>query len=113
MRARCSGVIADQAGSLASSLRAYLSIVAVLEGNARYRNTHPWGEPQLGRRGLYRAIGGLPDPGETTMAMLWVLNLSDGGPTLLDVADRAGLPFDRVRAAADALREHGLLAPAD
>ncbi len=99
--------------SLASSLRAYLSIVAVLEGNARYRNTHPRGEPQLGRRGLYRAIGGLPDPGEMTMAMLWVLNLSDGGPTLLDVADRAGLPFDRVRAAADALREHGLLAPAD
>ncbi len=96
--------------SLASSLRAYLSIVAILEGNARYRNTHPKGEPQLGRRGLYRAIGGLPDPGELTMAMLWVLNLSDGGPTLLDVAERAGLPFDRVRAAADALLAHGLLA---
>ena len=99
--------------SLASSLRAYLSIVAVLEGNARYRNTHPWGEPQLGKRGLYRAIGGLPDPGDMTMAMLWVLNLSDGGPMLLDIAERAGLPFDRIRAAADVLRDHGLLAPAD
>jgi aminopeptidase-like protein len=99
--------------SLVSSLRAYMSIVAVLEGNARYRNTHPWGEPQLGKRGLYRAIGGLPDPGQMQMAMLWVLNLSDGGPTLLDVAERAGLPFDRIRSAADALLEHGLLAPVE
>jgi aminopeptidase-like protein len=99
--------------SLAGSLRAYLAIVAVLEGNARYRNTQPRGEPQLGRRGLYRAIGGLPDPGELQMAMLWVLNLSDGGATLLDIADRSGLPFDRVRAAADALAAHDLLVPAE
>ncbi len=98
--------------SLAGSLRAYLAVVAVLEGNGRYRNTHPKGEPQLGRRGLYRAIGGEPDPGQLQMAMLWVLNLSDGEPTLLDVADRAGLPFDRVRAAADTLLAHGLLEPA-
>ena len=98
--------------SLAGSLRAYLAIVSVLEGNGRYRNTQPKGEPQLGRRGLYRAVGGLPDPGEMTMAMLWVLNLSDGEATLLDVAERSGLPFDRVRAAADALLSHGLLVPA-
>jgi aminopeptidase-like protein len=99
--------------SLAGSLRAYLDIVAVLEGDGRFRNTHPKGEPQLGRRGLYRAVGGFPDPGEATMAMLWVLNLSDGGPSLLDVAERSGLPFDRVRAAADALLAHGLLVPAN
>ena len=98
--------------SLASSLRAYLAIVGVLEGNGRYRNTQPRGEPQLGRRGLYRAIGGQPDPGELQMAMLWVLNQSDGGPTLLEIADRAGLPFDRIRKAADALLAHELLVPA-
>ena len=98
--------------SLASSLRAYLAIVGVLEGNGRYRNTQPRGEPQLGRRGLYRAIGGQPDPGELQMAMLWVLNQSDGGPTLLEIADRAGLPFDRIREAADALLAHELLVPA-
>jgi aminopeptidase-like protein len=98
---------------LAGSLRTYFDIVAVLEGNGRFRNTQPKGEPQLGRRGLYRAIGGLPDPGELQMAMLWVLNLSDGGSTLLDIADRAGLPFDRVRAAAEALQAHDLLVPAE
>ena len=37
------------------------------------------------------------------MALLWVLNLSDGRHSLLDVAERAGLPFAAVRAAADAL----------
>jgi aminopeptidase-like protein len=80
----------------------------VLEGNATYVNTRPRGEPQLGRRGLYRAMGG---PGPSEMAMLWVLNQSDGRHTLLDIAERASLPFAQVRAAADLLLTHDLLAP--
>ena len=43
------------------------------------------------------------------MAMLWVLNLSDGEHSLLDVAERSGLPFDTVAAAADALHGAGLI----
>jgi aminopeptidase-like protein len=97
--------------SLADSLDAYLSVLAVLEGNGRYRNTSPRGEPQLGRRGLYGSMGGFPNPGELPMAMLWVLNQSDGGPTLLDIADRSGIGFDTIRAAADRLRDAGLLVP--
>jgi aminopeptidase-like protein len=100
-----------RAESLADSLSAYLSVLAILEGDARYRNTQPWGEPQLGRRGLYGAMGGYADPGRLQMAMLWVLNQSDGRPTLLDVAERSNLPFDLIRAAADALLEKGLLEP--
>ena len=56
-------------------------------------------------------MGGFPDPGAAQMAMLWVLNQSDGEPTLLDIAERSGLPFDAIRAAADALVVHDLLAP--
>ena len=99
--------------ALADSLSAYLSVLAVLEGNGRYRNTSPRGEPQLGRRGLYGSMGGYTNPGELQMAMLWVLNQSDGGPTLLDIADRSGLAFDTIRAAADLLVEHRLLDPGD
>ncbi len=44
------------------------------------------------------------------MAMLWVLNLSDGSHSLLDIAERSKLPFDTIAAAADALHDHGLLA---
>ncbi len=41
--------------------------------------------------------------------MLWVLNLSDGQHSLLDIAERAGLGFDDVAGRASALRDHGLL----
>ncbi|HTO99674.1 MAG TPA: DUF4910 domain-containing protein [Myxococcales bacterium] len=96
---------------LAESFAVCSSILELLQANGRYRNLHPDGEPQLGRRGLYRALGGTDIPG-LQFAMLWVLNLSDGSHSLLDVAERAGLDFPAVRAAADLLLQHGLLAPA-
>ena len=71
-----------------------------------YINTQPKCEPQLGKRGLY---GELSEPGEST-AMLWVLNLSDGKHTLLDIAQRASIPFARVLKVATCLVTHGLLA---
>jgi aminopeptidase-like protein len=43
------------------------------------------------------------------MAMLWVLNLSDGDHDLLAVADRAGLPFGLVAEVAGVLEAAGLL----
>jgi len=97
--------------SLADSFAKYLAVVSVLEGNATYVNQNPKGEPQLGRRGLYRAISsGTPREDELReRALLWVLNLSDGNHTLLDIADRANLSFFLVRAAADALCDHDLL----
>src|SRR5262249_28755901 len=95
--------------ALADSLRAYLEVLAILERNASYRNTNPKCEPQLGRRGLYSAMGGLRDAKAAEMAMLWVLNLSDGRHTLLDVAERSGLAFHAVAAAAKTLEEHDLL----
>ncbi|MDW8806345.1 DUF4910 domain-containing protein [Streptomyces scabiei] len=81
----------------------------VLDGNRRYVNLSPYGEPQLGRRGLYDSLGGRSDAKEAQMAMLWVLSLSDGEHSLLDVAERSGLPFDTVTAAAGALHGAGLI----
>jgi aminopeptidase-like protein len=97
---------------LAESLRVVTAIVDLLEGNRRYRNLAPDGEPQLGRRGLYRAMGGTDIPG-LQLAMLWVLNLSDGTHSLLDAAERARMPFIALRAAADLLEQHALLAPVE
>lgn len=94
---------------LADSFLTCLSIISLLEANATYLSQNPKCEPQLGKRGLYRSIGGYADPRAQEMAMLWVLNLADGGHSLLDIAERAGLPFEVVRGAADALRNHGLL----
>ena len=75
-----------------------------------YRNRFPKGEPQLGRRGLYAALGGSAADKDAGMAMLWVLNLSDSRNSLLDIAERSNLPFAAVRRAANALLSKGLLA---
>ena len=86
-------------------------LVDALEANRRYRNTSPYGEPQLGRRGLYRATGGEIDSKAVEMAYLWVLSLSDGSHDLCDIADRSGLRMDVVIEAARRLGEAGLLEP--
>jgi aminopeptidase-like protein len=96
---------------LGDSFNKYVSVLDVLEGNRTYVNLNPKGEPQLGRRGLYREISsGAPGVDSTLeRALLWVLCLSDGGNTLLDISDRSGIPFPVIRKAADALYDHGLL----
>jgi len=83
-----------------------LEIVDVLERDETYLNLSPYGEPQLGRRGLYRSVGGSSNVEE---ALLWVLNLSDGTKSLLQIALRAGIPFATIRDAAEQLAKHGLL----
>lgn len=98
--------------ALGDSLAICEAIVDVLEGNERFVNTHPYGEPQLGRRGIYRAIGGGAIDRSRELAMLWVLNQSDGSRDLLEIAERAGLPFGVIRQAADVLAAHELLVPA-
>ena len=95
--------------SLADSWQKCVDAVSVLEGNRHYRNTSPCCEPQLGRRGLYRAMGGETDQALVEQALLWVLNYSDGEHALLDIADRSKLPFAVVRKAADLLVQHDLL----
>ncbi len=94
---------------LAESLRRYLAIIDVVENDLRYASTSPKCEPQLGRRGLYRTIGGQAEAERAEMAVLWVLNLSDGGHSLLEIARRAGIDFATVRRAAHTLLSHGLL----
>jgi aminopeptidase-like protein len=98
---------------LAESARVIGCVLDVLEGNATFVNLHPKGEPQLGRRGLYRSLGGTTATDAREDAIRWVLNLSDGRHTLLDVAERSGLPFRTVRAAADLLAEHDVCRAAE
>jgi aminopeptidase-like protein len=98
--------------ALEDSLAKAQAIVEILEHDAAYVNLSPKGEPQLGRRGLYRNKGGT-SPADFEMALLWVLNFSDGRHALLDIAERAGLTFRTILGAADALVDAGLLSRAD
>jgi aminopeptidase-like protein len=95
--------------ALAGAVEACLAIVAALDGDRAYRNLSPFGEPQLGRRGLFRSAGGAVETPDDERALLWVLNQSDGSATLLDVAARSGLPHPTVRRAAERLVAAGLL----
>ena len=94
---------------LEESLRAALAIVEVLEHDGTYVNLSPKGEPQLGKRGLYRGTGGA-SPTEEQLALLWVLNQSDGNHSLLEIAEQSDLPFGEIHRAAEALVEANLLA---
>jgi aminopeptidase-like protein len=98
--------------SLEGALQAVLEILDVLESDRLYVNLAPKGEPQLGKRGLYPTVGG-PAAEREQLALLWVLNQSDGSRSLLDIAQRSGLPFSDLRAAAERLHTAGLLAAAE
>ena len=100
--------------ALGESWRACLRIFETLEGNVRYINLAPKGEPQLGRRGLYRQTGGYYDGvADRQLAPLWILNLSDGKTSMLDIAERSGLEFGLLAQCAEDLRQAGLLALAE
>ena len=99
--------------ALEDSYLTYLAVIEVLEGNGRFLNQNPKCEPQLGKRGLYDAIGGRSGGRTDVMAMLWTLNQSDGRHSLLDIAIQSGMEFSKVRAAADLLIEHDLLEPCE
>ena len=87
-----------------------LALVDVLETNRRYTNLSPYGEPQLGRRGLYRSAGGAVESPDDERALLWVLNQSDGERE--PAGHRAQLracPTAVVSRAAERLEDAGLL----
>jgi aminopeptidase-like protein len=93
---------------LAASHDLILAAIETIEADWTPVNLSPKGEPQLGRRGLYGSVGGVRT-GNDTMALLWVLNLADGDHSLLDIAERSGLTFEAIAAAAERLRGAGLL----
>ena len=98
-----------QARYLEESFRIYEGIITILECNHTYLNLNPYCEPQLGKRGLYDAIGGNSDSKDLQMAMLWVLNQSDGKNDLLSIAIKAKLPFQKIYKASQLLLEADLL----
>jgi aminopeptidase-like protein len=98
-----------KAEHLMISYRMIVEAIGIIENDAVYFNTMPRCEPQLGKRGLYRRVGGT-DIASQNMAMLWVLNFSDGAHSLLDIAERSNLPFDIILDAARSLEAHALLA---
>lgn len=95
---------------LADTLEKAVLAIEVLEHNARYLNLKPKCEPRLGKYGLYGGGGGQRSGDFDELALLWVLNQSDGGRDLLSIAEKANMPFRKILTAARALEAAGLLA---
>jgi aminopeptidase-like protein len=97
---------------LANTLLTLLEVIDLLESDLRFVNLSPMGEPQLGKRDLISSLGGERAKTEQ-LALLWVLNLSDGGNSVLDIAERSGMSFDQISKAIASLTACGLLESAD
>src|SRR5487761_1382003 len=95
--------------SLIESVDAVSSVLGVIDDNVVYRRTMPYGEPQLGRRGLYPTLGGPRQQDERLAALRWLLNLADGRHDLLAIAEQSGTDFNLLREAARQCLEAGLI----
>lgn len=94
--------------ALMESFDVLCGVMDALDGDITYVRVDGRGEPQLGRRGLYRAIGGEASDA-THPALMWVLNLADGRHSILEMAERSGLPYAQLAAAARIARDHDLI----
>ncbi|MBM3153190.1 MAG: DUF4910 domain-containing protein [Chloroflexi bacterium] len=118
--------------NLVQTLQLYLLTIDKLEQNRTYRSLNPHGEPMLGKRGLYPKTGGsikqrAADPtgqhdarsyqvsadhiiyGNELDAIRWLLFLSDGNTSLLEVAEKTSFPMQQLHDVACKLVEGGLL----
>jgi aminopeptidase-like protein len=94
---------------LEDSFMKYANIINILEHNRKFINTNPKCEPQLGKRGLYKTYGGRKENDAYELTLLWVLNLSDGSHSLLDIAERSGQKFELIRQVTEVLQQNDLL----
>jgi len=95
--------------ALGDTLEKYVAIVGALEANDTLASAEPYGEPQLGKRGLYPTLGGPRAVEQAVSDMMWLLNLCDGTQDLVAVAERAGRPLAELAPIAERLIEAGLL----
>jgi aminopeptidase-like protein len=59
---------------------------------------------------VWSKLGGFSSVEDEQLAMLWLLNLSDGNHSILDIAMKSGLPFKTIRSVANLLIDAKLLA---
>jgi aminopeptidase-like protein len=97
------------AESLADSLDCLVRVLSALENDLIYRDTSPYGEIELGRRGLYAAFGQSGYGADAQRAIQWLLNQCNGRRGILEVSERSGMDLDLLQRTAASLRELGVL----
>lgn len=95
--------------TLAQTVDDLEALCLALDGNRRYRGLKPFGEPQLGRYGLYPNKGSRNDRNREVVALLWLLNQADGETDLETVSELSGVPVAELSALAARCEAAGLL----
>ena len=75
-------------------------------------NLFPKCEPQLGKRDIYRKIGGQKNSilsRKHEFAVFWVLNLSDGKHSINDIIEKSGFEESEIKEAINLLKEKKLI----
>jgi aminopeptidase-like protein len=94
---------------LESSFKILTEVIKVIEIDRRYINRFPKGEIQLGKFGLYDTTGGSNESKMLQLALLWILNYSDGKHSLADICILSGIHPDLVKKAVEMLLAKDLL----
>jgi len=91
------------------SVLKYLEVIKLIEKNERYINKMPFCEPQLGKRGLFPTLGSQKETNDFVMAMMWILNLSDGENDLISISEKSKITVCELIPVVDKLIENGIL----
>src|SRR5699024_3317011 len=94
--------------AMEQAVEKYLQIIELLEWNDKYLNTMPYGEPQLGKRGLYPTVS-KKGVHHHIDAMMWILNYSDGKHDLIDIAEKSNISVQELMKSTKVLLKEGIL----
>jgi aminopeptidase-like protein len=94
---------------MADTVDQVFEIVKTIELFEPLRGTIQMGEPQLGSRGLYTDLSGLPGPPEFLLRRKRILNFADGSTPLIDLAERYGYYLPDLQEEIQLLRRAGLI----
>lgn len=99
------------ADGLQGTLDIHKKMIEIIENNCR-PVTQIYGEPQLGRRGLYPMIS---SKGSTDIVknMLNLISYADGKLTLLEIAEKCKIPFAELIPEMEKLLKHEILKEAE
>ena len=92
---------------LEGGYRALQAAITAIENNV-YPKVNVLGEPQLGKRGLYPTLSS-KGHGESVRMMMNFITWSDGSNSLLDIAERCGVPVWELYELVDLLQQHQLI----
>lgn len=105
--------------SLEKSIDRIESLLLDFELSYPYTRINPYGEPQLGKRGLYPNINSSftwKASTDTSFdgrvlrdSIMWILSLSDGAHSLKDISVKTGIELDPLKLAASQLMDKGLI----